>query len=199
MYKVVDSLISSSCSPPKYLAEGIAAGSLILTSNGLLTIEELERGSLLQTQDYGLLPLADVYSIAFDNDVVPQIMRISAGVLGAVQELYLGCAQHVALQHMLSAALFGVPTALIRIEALTSGDHVARATIEVQLYKIILTRRALIQVSGVWLSSHAADATEALPYPELEGSDATTAGECGIFVRKTGERHARPSKLEEAA
>jgi len=176
--------------------EGLAGDAVLRTDRGLRTVDELEIGTAIQTRDHGWQPLLNLVVLPAADPMTPNFMRVAVGVLGADRELRLGAGQQVLLKHTLTGALFGLTEALIRIGRLHNGEHVAAENKTSQLFHLHLPARSIIRVSGVWLATHARQAGDPLPFAELRGDSARAAGECGLFIRRPGERHARRMSLE---
>lgn len=164
--------------------EGIAKGAVVSTALGFRRVEELVPGTLVVTRDDGLQAVTDIVALADQPAGAPTPMRLETGVLGCQGGLHLGADQHVLLRHMLVGALFGHSEALIRVRYLRNDLQVVPAN-GGAIYRIHLAGRFLIAANGVWLASHGPGD---LPLPELRHDAACVAGECGLFVRRPGDR-----------
>jgi hypothetical protein len=173
------------------LTVGMGMGTMIDTTEGPMLVESLRPGHEVIALDgtaVRVMAVSGHLDGQLPEDMAHVVVR--AGVLGATQDICLGADQHVLLCHMLVAALFGHPAALIRVRRLVDGNRVVQQLGPVPLALLWLDRPAVVQAGGLFLCS-ATRTGEALPYPELTGSDARCVGESGLFVRRPGERNGR--------
>lgn len=171
--------------------DGICPGGQVSTVEGPVSVENLTRGMLLCGRDNGKQPLLDLLPLTSSAAKV----RIMEGVLGCTRECQLGASQPVLLRHMLIGALFGDAEVIVKAGDLCNGNQVIPANGQLS-YRLVLPKPALIKVNGLWLAAQGADGSE-LSIRSLNTREARVVGECGIFVRRPGERIATRRLPEE--
>jgi len=105
---------------------GLGSGTGVLTTDGELPVEFLEPGDRVITYDRGAVPLARIVTRIVPR---PQVMRVRPSVLdpvGAGRDFLISGQTRLLLRDWRASTLFGKHTALVAIERLAEGAHIAR-------------------------------------------------------------------------
>lgn len=159
----------------------VARGTLISTTKGPISVEDLTPGTEVLTSEYGPLPLQWTGSTFHSPPVVPgqesaklyRVMAESFGMAKPSADLMLAPRAHIMMRHAACQELFGVDLAFAPIRAFEDGLQVVAITpfAGVQLYNLAFDRQATIIANGLEVESfHPGPFAETLLDSEMLGS-----------------------------
>ena len=156
-------------------------GTRIETAEGLVAVEELCDGMLVETMDRGLQPIRRVLSKVVEGDGRLAPVEIAAGVLGNVRPLRVSPHHRMAITGWRAELLTGEPEVLAEARHLVDGVQVRVAPVAaVEYFHLLLDRHEIIFAEGAATESYhpfAADAATLSPatlaeleaiFPEVE-------------------------------
>ncbi|GHE00267.1 hypothetical protein U879_12020 [Defluviimonas sp. 20V17] len=143
-------------SPPPQPSEiaqtgGIAAGSIVLTTDGALPVEHLTAGDRIITRD-GIRQLRGVSVRCLRR---ARAVRIGASTLDRdcpEADLLVAPDQKVLVSDWRAKALFGAPRAMVEARRLIDGEFIRAETVEtLRVFDLDLGRPAVIYANGLEL------------------------------------------------
>jgi hypothetical protein len=166
-------------------------GTRIETEAGLVAVEDLRDGMLVETMDRGLQPIRRVLSKVVDGAGRLAPVVIEAGVLGNVRALHVSPHHRMAITGWRAELLTGEPEVLAEARHLVDGVRVRVVPVAaVEYFHLLLDRHEIIFAEGAATESYhpfAADAATLSPatlaeleaiFPEVEQAfwDGTAMG-----------------------
>lgn len=142
---------------------GVAQGTLILTCEGLLPVEEICKGMRVHTRDHGTRDVLWCGRTDRAADRALQPIVIPQGALGNDITLRVASHQGLLFTEWRAALFFGEPEILVEAKGLLGMSGIRRqAGVQARFYQIMLDQHALIQTNGAWTESlHAGDVAPA--------------------------------------
>lgn len=135
-----------------------AQGSLIETSDGPRTVEELSPGDLIYTLDNGLVPLRGIYSARFPATGRFAPVRICAQALGNDRDLFVSQQHRILITGWRAELHFGAPEVLVAVKHLTNGDTIyVQEGGHVTYFHLLFARHELVRSAGIWSESYHPD------------------------------------------
>jgi hypothetical protein len=133
-------------------AQGITAGTNVLTLEGELPVQFLAPGDRVITRS-GARKLIDI-EVALLRGV--EMVRISASALGHDKpeaDLFVAPTQPVFVRDWRAQALFGRDSALVEAQRLADGDYIRRETVaEVRLFTLRFAGEEVVYAGGLELA-----------------------------------------------
>lgn len=133
-------------------AQGITAGTNVLTLEGELPVQFLAPGDRVITRS-GARKLVDI-EVALLRGV--EMVRISASALGHDKpeaDLFVAPTQPVFVRDWRAQALFGRDSAMVEAQRLTDGDYIRRETVtEVRLFTLRFAAEEVVYAGGLELA-----------------------------------------------
>lgn len=158
-----------------------ARGTRIETAEGLVAVEDLRDGMLVETMDRGLQPVRRVLSKVVDGTGRLAPVVIEAGVLGNVRALLVSPHHRMAITGWRAELLTGEAEVLAEARHLVDGVRVRVAPVgAVEYFHLLMDRHEIIFAEGAATESYhpfAADAASLSPatlaeleaiFPEVE-------------------------------
>lgn len=128
---------------------GFLACTILLTQDGEMPVEFLSPGDRIITRDCGFVPLRHV---ARARQSVRAI-RFAAGSLGDTRpecDLVLPAGQPVLIRDWRAQALFGMPQAMVRADALVDGEFICDlGPCEMQLFQLHFDEPHVLYAGGL--------------------------------------------------
>ena len=136
------------------LLSGLPLGSTVATADGLLPVEHLTPGDRVITRDHGFRKLRWVQH----RRVVCTAVRLSHHCLGhdrPSERMILPAGQHLLIRDWRAKALYGRPSAGVRVSRLIDGEYIkdvgARS---MSLFYLGFDDREVLYVSDLQMCSH---------------------------------------------
>lgn len=133
-----------------------ASGTRIETASGLCEVQDITDGTLILTADHGLQPVRRVLAKRVDGtgDLAP--VRIAAGTLGNVRDLYVSPHHRMVLSGWQAELLTGEPEVLVAAGQLASGsDRIHRQPVgTVDYLHLLFDRHEIIFAEGAATESY---------------------------------------------
>lgn len=140
-------------------AQGITAGTNVLTLDGELPVQFLAPGDRVITRA-GARKLIDI-EVSLLRGV--EMVRISASALGHDKpeaDLFVAPTQPVFVRDWRAQALFGRDSALVEAQRLTDGEYIRRETVaEVRLFTLRFAAEEVVYAGGLELACTPATVT----------------------------------------
>lgn len=137
-------------------AQGITAGTLVLTLEGELPVQFLAPGDRVITRS-GARKLVAVDVAVIRN---AQMIRVTASALGHDRpetDLFLAPSQGILVRDWRARALYGRETAMVAAQRLTDGDYIRKETVaEVRLFTLRFAGDEVVYAGGLELACAAA-------------------------------------------
>lgn len=133
---------------------GLATGSIVMTLEGEMPVEELAVGDRIITRDTGMATITAIRK----KDMTCDMVAIMAGSLGHTRpdrDVMVPADQRILIRDWRAEALTGQKQALIPARALVDGEFVQlRQDMQVTAYEIELDRAQVIYADGLEVVSH---------------------------------------------
>lgn len=163
--------VVSSQEGPSYLATEyatpicFASGTRIATTRGLVAVEDIRAGDLVQTRDSGPQPVI-WHSMRHLPGVGPYApVRIGKGIFGAGWALRVSPPHRILIRSQKAELLFGAPEVFVAASHLVGQPGITRPSCrEISYHHLLLERHEVILADGVWSESLFAGADEAQPF-----------------------------------
>ncbi|MDP4032156.1 MAG: Hint domain-containing protein [Pseudorhodobacter sp.] len=140
------------CADTTALFPGLSAGTLVLTLDGALPVENLMPGDRVITRD-GARTLRGVH-VKLQHDTA--MIRVSASTLGAEQpedDMLIPPDQQILIRDWRAKALKGTHQALVHANRLIDGEYIRAETVSVQrLFRLDFDAAAVIYAGGLELA-----------------------------------------------
>lgn len=147
--------VSAKVAPQPTMAvvdHGIAAGTLVLTLDGLLPIEFLTPGDRIVTRD-GARRLTSMEMTRVQN---ARVIRIAEGTLGVDRptgDMIVSPDQPIMIRDWRAKAMFGTDVAMVPAARLVDGEYIrAEIVPEVRFYALRFAAEAVIYAGGLELA-----------------------------------------------
>lgn len=132
---------------------GIAAGTIVLTLNGEMPVENLNVGDRIITRDTGIATLRAVRM----RKVTFTPYKISKDRLGngrPVADTLVAGDQHILLRGLLSQALYNTDSALVPVSKLVDGEFISRCDEQtLNIYELEFDAAHVIYANGLEIAS----------------------------------------------
>jgi hypothetical protein len=149
-----------------------ARGTRIETATGLVAVEDLRDGMMIETMDNGLQPVRRVLSKRVDGRGALAPVEIAAGVLGNVRPVRVSPHHRMVVTGWRAELLTGEPEVLASAADLVDGDRVQVVPVaEVEYFHLLFDRHEIIFAEGAATESYhpfADDAAELAPHTLAE-------------------------------
>lgn len=133
-------------------AEGIIAGTPVLTLDGELPVQFLAPGDRVITRSGARVLTGIEVRILRDAEMV----RISASALGHDRpeaDLFVAPAQPILVRDWRARALYGQDTAMVEAQRLADGDYIRKERVaEVRLFTLRFAREEVVYAGGLELA-----------------------------------------------
>ena len=144
-----------------------AAGTRIETECGMVAVEALRDGMLIETMDRGLQPLRRVLGKRVDGRGALAPVVIDTGVFGNVRPLWLSPHHRMVVSGWRAELLTGEPEVLASARDLVDGNRIwVQPVEEVAYFHLLLDRHEIVFAEGAPSESYhplADDATDLSP------------------------------------
>lgn len=133
-------------------AQGMIAGTMVLTLDGELPVQFLAPGDRVITRSGARVLTGIEVSILTEAEVI----RISASALGHDRpeaDLFVVPAQPILIRDWRAKALYGTDTAMVPAARLADGDYIRKEVVaEVRLFTLRFAREEVVYAGGLELA-----------------------------------------------
>ena len=133
-------------------AEGVIAGTMVLTLDGELPVQFLAPGDRVITRSGARVLTGIEVSVLHGAEMV----RISASALGHDRpeaDLFVAPSQPILVRDWRAKALYGTDVAMVPAQRLADGDYIRKETVaEVRLFTLRFAREEVVYAGGLELA-----------------------------------------------